>query len=363
MSTSDLNNKPVLINKDHLFFMVLAFLAVLLAMLAPMFLPGRFYNDARIITLDLYNEIGWIDSYPLTMAFYKYTGLRLLPYWLVGFIQLTILFWALFKIGVPNGFSRLSLKNALVWISFFILAIYTSMPSKEFINFLVVALIPGFLYKIYKSQSRFAVLSCLLLIVFGLLFRVYFVLIPVLSLLFYGLGKLRLKTKIAFVFGLGIFAVIVMSLSYSFIKGPYLSEISREAVNNERRFSPEAASMIEPPLNVNTWYGEAVSISYGFFTVNVPVNGLKFLGKPQILAFVIWQLMLFAFLIWGFANSLRKQQTYPRMLWIFYFLMAYFIVQGVFEPDLGSAIKHKIGILPLIYVALYYDYFRKDIPV
>jgi hypothetical protein len=41
--------------------------------------------------------------------------------------------------------------------------------------------------------------------------------------------------------------------------------------------------------------------------------------------------------------------------------ICFFIVQGIFEPDLGTSIRHKIGLFPLIYFALYYEDFRKDI--
>ncbi len=343
--------------------MGLAILAIILGVSAPLFLPSRFYNDAFILSVDLYNEIGWWGSYPLTIAFYKYTGLKLLPYSVVGFLQLSILFYVLYRMGVPSGFRKATLKNMTTWISFLLLAIYVSMPSKEFVNFLFVAIIPIIFFRKVKSYSKF-ILSCLLAFtLLGLFYRPYYLMIPVLSVLFYAISRIRLVNKTLYIVTFGLFAVIFISLSYGFIKGSYLSEISRELVNEERILSSEASSKIEPPLEVNTWYGEAVSITYGFFTVNIPVDGIRFITKPQILAFVIWQLSLFGFLLWGFANALRNQKYYPRMLWVFYFVLAYFIIQGVFEPDLGSAVKHKMGVLPLIYFTLYYDYFRKDIPV
>ena len=362
MNELDLH-KTRYLNKDYLFFACLVILAVIIGVSAPLFLPDRFYNDAFILTVDLYNEIGWWSSYPLTIAFYKYTGLKFLPYALVGFLQLSILFYALYKIGVPSGFRKLTAKNGVVWLSFLLLAIYVSMPSKEFINFLFVAVIPIIFLKKIKSNSIF-ILCCLLwFILFGSIYRLYYLMIPILSVLFYVVSRIRLKNKLVFTFFIGLFAAIFMSLSYGFISGSYLSEISRDRVNDERLFSTEASSKIEPPFEVDSWYGEAASITYGFFTVNFPVNGLRFLLKPQILAFVVWQLILILLLLWGYANCLRKQKQYPRMLWIFHFTMAYFIIQGVFEPDLGSAVKHKMGFLPLIYIALYYDYFRKNIPV
>jgi len=56
-------------------------------------LPKRFFNDAAVIALEKGNEIGFLGSYPLTILFYKVTGLRYLPlpFPLIALIQYPIL--------------------------------------------------------------------------------------------------------------------------------------------------------------------------------------------------------------------------------------------------------------------------------
>ncbi len=102
--------------------------------------------------------------------------------------------------------------------------------------------------------------------------------------------------------------------------------------------------------------------SDGFMAVNVPiVEAIKHILSPQVLAFVLWQLLIFYILFVRFSRCLKNRKQYQFELWILLILFAYFIVQGIFEPDLGTSIRHKIGLFPLIYFALYYEHFRKDI--
>ena len=51
---------------------------------------------------------------------------------------------------------------------------------------------------------------------------------------------------------------------------------------------------------------------------------------------------------------MSKEPIDQNKVWLFHILFGYFMVQGIFEPDLGSSIKHKIGVLPLIYEAVFY---------
>ena len=74
-----------------------------------------------------------------------------------------------------------------------------------------------------------------------------------------------------------------------------------------------------------------------------------------MLIFVVWQILLFCTLIYYYRNAYKSKTLYNHELWVFHLLFAYFIIQGIFEPDLGSAVKHKLGVFPLIWLAMYYD--------
>lgn len=348
----------LVIQKKKLIFLLLSMGTVFVGCISYYFLPERFLYDAMTIVTDRYNEIGLVGSYPFSMWFYKYTGLGALPFPLVALIQLPILLFVIYRLGVPDRFYFLNLKNLTVYISLAILAIFVSMPSKEFINFLVMAIIPFMLSRKRYSRTTVVLLSMMILVGFGLWFRLYYVLIPVLSLAMFMVAKIKIPNKTFAVMVLGLFVVFCLSLSYGVVKGQFLSQSTREHLNDEREGSEDANSMITSPFPADTWYGEGFGITYGFFSVNLPVNGLKFLLKPQIIAFVLWQLVLFILLLACFDACLKKKRYYSYEVWGFYFLFSYFIVQGVFEPDLGSAMRHKMGMFPLIYFALYYDYFR-----
>lgn len=349
------------IKKSMATFMVLFIANLFVAVTAFYILPKRFFYDSAIIALDKGKEIGFLGSYPLTILFYKVTGLRYLPFPLIGLIQFPILAYVLYKIGVPNNFHKLNVKNILVYLGFFMMAIFMSMPSKEFITYLYVAIIV-FLYRNEKiSYGKSIALSMFLLVLFGVFYRPYFLLIPIIAFVMYAVSFINFKNKTIVTLFYGLLIVVFLSLGYGMLKGHYFSESSREIVNTTRINISDANSMIVSPVKPDTWYGETIGIVYGFFTVNVPLNGLKYIFSPQIITFIIWQLFLFYILLVRFSKCLKDREKYKYELWILLILFSYFIVQGVFEPDLGTAIRHKIGVFPLIYYALYYEHFRKKL--
>ncbi|WP_281231278.1 hypothetical protein [Flavobacterium gelatinilyticum] len=350
-----------IIKKSTASFLLIALANLVVAFSTFFVLPPKFFYDSTIIIYDKYNEIGYLGSYPLTILFYKVTGLRYLPFPLIALIQFPILMYVLYQIGIPASFEKVNIKNGIVYLGIFMIAIFIAMPSKEFITFLYITPIILLCKNRQYSFQKTVILSIFLLVLFGALYRPYFVLIPVIAGGMYLISFINFKNKTLTTIFYGLLIAFFLSLSYGVLKGKYFSEMSREVVNKERIGSADANSMITPPLKPDTWYGEAVAIFYGFFTVNLPVNGLKHILSPQIILFVLWQLLLFYILLVRFAKCLKEREYYKYELFIFFILFSFFIVQGVFEPDLGSAIRHKIGIFPLIYFTLYHEYFRKEL--
>jgi hypothetical protein len=351
----------LIIYKNKVAFLSLFLFLLLIAALTPYFLPERFFYDADTIVTDPYNEAGFIGSYPLSMLFYKVTKLRGVHYSLVAILQFPILFFILYKIGIPRNFYAITIKNGVVYLAMLMMAVFIAMPSKEFLTFIYVSVI------VFLFQSRLPYwlslsLSFLLMVLFGAFFRPYFILIPIIAIGMFLLSYIKLKNKNVVVVSYGLLIAVFLSLSYGLIKGEYFSASTREGINDTRINAEASNSLIISPVDTDTWYGETVGIIYGFFSVNLPINGLKHILLPQIVAFIIWQLLLFWILIVRFSWCLKERKKYKYELWVLLIIFAYFIVQGVFEPDLGSAVRHKIGMFPLIYYALYYDDFRKKIP-
>lgn len=152
-------------------FILIVIICVLFGLIFPFVLPERFYADARPIVLDLYNEKGLIGSYPFTMLFYWITGLGKLPFSIVALIQLPILFFLLWLIGIPNRFAQINIKNCLIYLSFLMVSVFIGQPSKEFITFIFAAIIVYLFQYKYFSFGVAILFSSILFIIFGGFFR------------------------------------------------------------------------------------------------------------------------------------------------------------------------------------------------
>lgn len=349
-----------LIKKNKAVFIGLFFCNLLVAFLTPYILPDRYFNDTVIIVFDKGREIGWFGSYPFAIMFYKLTGLRHLSFFLIALIQFPIVTYILYKIGVPHNFHKLNVKNILVYIGLLLLGIHMSMPTKEFITFLMFCTIP-FIFQSNK-KAVFKIAFSLILIACFSFFRPYYLLMPIFAVGMYLLSFIKFEHKTVSIIFYGILIAIFLSLSHGVIKGEYISKQTRENYVVENIIKKNINTAVVSPISQDSWYGEAFGIVYGFMAVNVPViEAIKHILSPQVLVFVFWQLLLFYILFVRFSRCLKNRKQYQFELWTLLILFAFFIVQGIFEPDLGTSIRHKIGLFPLIYFALYYEDFRKDI--
>jgi hypothetical protein len=288
--------------------------------------------------------------------FYKITKLKYLPFFLIALIQFPITAFILFKIGIPINFHKINVKNILIYIAFFLLAIYMSMPTKEFITFLLFSSIP-FIFQSKIANKKKIIFSLILIASFSF-FRAYYLLIPIFAIGMYLVTFIHFEKKtIATVF-YGIIIAIFLSFSHGIIKGEFLSKLTRQDYAEVNANSVN--TIILSPIPQDTWYGEAFGIIYGYVSVNIPIGqALSHLLSPQVLAFAIWELLLYYILIARFSRCLNNKKDNYLELWILLILFSYFIVQGIFEPDLGTSIRHKIGFLPIIYFAIYYEHFKR----
>ncbi|CAL2090782.1 conserved membrane protein of unknown function [Tenacibaculum sp. 190524A02b] len=346
------------VNKSKLTFLLLSLIGGVIAMMGFFFLPERFFFDTETILFDKYNEIGWVGSYPFTILFYRLTGIGNLHFSIIGLFQYSIVTYLTYRIGVPKKFDIITAKNIITYLSFVMVAVFLCMPTKEFINYIYLSMVVLILKNQKFRFKKTVFLVLLLLVFFGVFFREYYILIAFLSLIFWAVSKINIKNKRIATIAYGLITAICISLSYGIIKGQFISNKTRESYNLSRINGEASNSMIMSPIDTEYWYGESFGIIYGFFSVNLPVNGLKHIFSPQILAFILWQLLIFIILFIRYERCLKKGVFNNQEIWIFYILFSFFIVQGVFEPDLGSAIRHKMGFFPIIYFALYYDKFQ-----
>lgn len=346
---------------NKLQFYLLFALSLILGVIFPYILPKRFFLDAGLIVLDPGNEKGWIGSYPISMMFYHVTKLGKLPFSVVALIQLPILYLILRFIGIPERFQIFTIKNILVYLSFLMMAVFIGQPSKEFFTFIFIGIIVLLFQRKELSLGICLLISFMMFFIFGAIFRPYFAFIPIISFGIFLITRIRFKNRWLLGISTGIAVIVLLSFSYSLVKGQFFSGMSREAINLERMNQDNADTMIISPIPPTNIFGEAFATVYGFISVNFPINALKFYYKPQVIAFVFWQLLLTWIVIVRFGYLLKDFGKRKKEFWLMLFFLAYLMIQAIFEPDLGSAVRHKIGLLPLIYFLLYYDEFKRKL--
>ncbi|MGV0922666.1 hypothetical protein [Empedobacter tilapiae] len=347
---------------NKLTFLLISVIILVFSIIFPLILPEKFYFDAKHIILDPYDEKGLLGSYPFTMFFYWITGLSKLHFSFIALFQVPFLFLLLWIIGIPFNFSQANIKNCVIYLSFFMLAVFIGQPSKEFITFVFAAIIVYTFQNKYFSLGISILLSSILFIVFGGIFRPYFICIPIVAGSIYLITRIKFTNRWLMSLFLGITTIVFLSFIYKMGKGEFLSEMSREGINALRLESRDenADTMIVSPIPVTNIFVEAFATIYGFIAVNFPINAFRFFYKPQVVAFVIWQILLTWIIVVRFGYLLKEFPNRKKDLWLMCILLAYFIIQGIFEPDLGSAVRHKIGMLPLIYYLFYYDKLSKQ---
>ena len=344
------------LSKNQILFVTIAFISIVLGVFAHQLLPEKYYYDAVLIAIDPYNQKGFINSYPVAMMFYDIFFLNKLSYPILAIFQLLIIFYCFYRLSIPKNFTRLYLSNILIWSALIALSIYISMPSKEFINILFIFLIAFILKSIQLRQKIKITIILVLFVLFGLWYRIYFIMIPILAVTSFMVFRLKIRKKIIVSIFVSVLAAIFMSVSYAVVSGEYMSESTREELNEKRKGRQDSQTLILSPVKTNNAIGEAVGIMYGYVTVNLPFESLiKFYYKPQVILFSIWQILLFYVLIIKFNKAGKESNSvYDERLWLFHIVFSYFVIQGVFEPDLGSSIRHKFGVLPIIYQAIFY---------
>lgn len=347
------------ITKSKFIFFSFAFLGLITAICSSYVLPKKYFSDALTIIHNPWNLKGIVGSFQLSIFFYSVTGMRWMPFPMVAILQYPIIIYILVKMGIPSNFDKIRVNNCLMYFAFFLLGIYISMQTKEFITFLFCTLIV-LICKMKNHIITNRIIVCILLIIFSLVFRSYYFLVLIITLLFSVLHLIRITNNVYILFLYGLLLIILISLAYGYVKGDYMSYQTRTELNQVRLDDPkireEAKSVIMSPVSSDTWYGEAVSILYGFMVVNIPFNSIFSLA-PQVVVFAIWQIFLFCCLSLRFKKRLKLKKS-DNIRWIYYIVFSFFIVQGLFEPDLGSSIRHKAGIFPLIYFILFDDVYK-----
>lgn len=332
------------IRKTPLALAAVLLLGVAVTLAGPSFLPQNYYFDAVTVRLALNapTDEAVTESFASTAMFYRVLGFDWLwPHALAGIVSFLIVFIAT---AWSSGIGRARWHPALmalvaVWIV--PLAVFDGTYSKEVVALLVVATMGALFHSL-----RGIVAAALLGLAYAWLFRSYWGIVIALWLTLLATG--RLGWPWAARLGMAVIAVACLSAVAHEHLDIYLSD-GRTVTTEGREGDPFQATLLVNAMPNTSVATDVANSLLGWLALIVPVYVLS-LGGLQHIGFAVFQACNTAMFV-ALAVRLRHQRDW-RVLAASSFCVAYSLVQGMFEPDLGSFLKHETNLLPLYFYLL-----------
>lgn len=349
------------IKKSTLYLFLLFIEGIIIISLSKYFLPEKYFYDSNTI-LSYFNYRGPLisfDSYLNTARFYKLFGFEHFPSNLfAGLFNYILFFFFIIKIiRITN--SRISDLLFIFMLTWNIpVSIYLGQFSKEIVSLIVIGIQ---LLLIHYKVRYYKTLIILLILIYGILFREYWIIIIYFTLILYlvfnkGIDinkKVFLKIGKVSSFLLFYSGVFILFLAVTYILNRYLTD-ARTLVNVDRLNSADAVTIIQNTFINTNFITDMLNWLIGWLQLLFPFN-LFFVSSYSSLLFMIWNIINIFVFIYIFKKTRSYMIKNKEISWSLAWVISFSLVQGMFEPDYGSYFKHEISILPyFLYIYLIY---------
>jgi len=194
------------------------------------------------------------------------------------------------------------------------------------------------------------VLAAGIAMLYALGFRTYWAVIVVLYLVLMAGWQMGLgwPARLALV----ALAILPLSLASESFAGLWLSD-GRTVVVEAREGDPDSATLLFNRWPNTSPLTDLANATAGWLTLVLPFHLLT-LGAVQHIAFALFQFANTAIFVRAAAALPRPQRGAPVSpdAWLgasaAAWCVAYTVVQGMFEPDFGSFVKHEANLVPML---------------
>lgn len=333
-----LNSQNIRISVLH--FYILAASSFTITLFSPKLVPSQFTRDSELYANRISSAItGYDDTYQVVANFYKFFGIT------ENNLILRILAWFLFYtvIAVALRVRRITSLNLSTYLTssiyFLLIPFYGSVLTKETI--IGIFLIPYFIFKNTHPGSNSIFLPIFLILVYAIILRNYYFL-TLSFFLFYKVIGLRLSSSIVRALSpiilLGILATLEARLGF-------LSKMGYGEVFNIRmKIQMGLKFAANSRINQNSTNSSFFNNIENYFQI-----WMQFVSPVRLLHFSFYSFAIFLIVVY-----ISISFTFPFILARSFipveviFLFSYFAVALIFEPDLGSYVRHSFPFLTFV---------------
>jgi len=337
---------PLRIRKSLLAWLSLLPLGLAAVAVLPDFLPIHYTIDAQLIRDYIVREanhleLGVGEFYANTAYVYVMFGVGAHP--LLGGMFTYVTAWLSVFVALAvaaNGGRFWLWWPACGW--HLLLVIFTCMHSKE------VHAMPALALALVLCGRRFtwrrvAAIGVVVLL-YALYFRYYWALVGLLAASFIVLrhrvtDPKRLALAMAAVY-------VLMFVAYHAVTNDYLTAI-RVVLTANRDVDLFSDSVFYNSLDADSVLNDIFNAAFGFVRLVMPF-ALLAIGKPQYFLFIAWEVANVVAFAWLFARAWRSPETDARTAFAAAWILAFTLVQGIFEADYGTFLRHQTTLLPAL---------------
>lgn len=325
-------------------FLMLLMVMIVVAMIKEYVMPAYYFYDQQTIFEIMKTTFSFMpgNSYGSSAYFYRILGFEKSSVFFALISSILIMGTYIFILIKVRGGS-LNLVDLGVFLFFIFLSVINlTWQNKDFIVFLVM--LP--LLITFSSRATGLIIWTALAIVYAYYFRTYWFLF---LLEFYGLwiASRFVKTGKG-LFVLCLLSMFALSILVSAILGVDVDSF-RTSVNEVRLDSgQEGTNTIITP-----WVGGGnpllgwINISITWITFFVPFP-LILLLSPYYLVISFFIIMMFR-RIWQVIDRIMADKSYPLLTVYSLMIIAFTVIQSMFEPDYGSYVRHLAPFYPLMF--------------
>lgn len=330
-------NNLILKKADSIFVFSLGIiLCIGVAFFKESIFPEKYFFDSLTLQHGIENPIRQrLDqSFSNTANVYRFFHID--KFFLAPVLALVVYFLVIFKLFKNYSVNYISLLSYALIVTYSAIAmVYMATYSKDFVLFIIVVV--PFVY----LEKRALVVWSVFVLIYAYFFRSYWFITIALfwTIKFFIVGKPKLLPWVIPLF------YFLISFVYNYIFGTPLSLI--RYLTNVDRDAESAQTAIAIFIKGDNFVLEAANFFVTLIFLIVPIP-LLLLGKP----FYIILTLLIAVFFFNFIKLYIKEYANKNYSNIFSFVIAFMLVQSLFEPDYGSFVRHLSPIYPLIFVCI-----------
>lgn len=324
-------------SKDtYLIFVLGVLLCAFIAFMKEYIFPEKYFFDS--FTIQNLIEHPYKDSgdqaFVNTAKFFNL--LHIDRYFWAPIIAIISYFFAIIALFKKYNVEVVSFSKFLLMVAYSSMAmVYISTYSKDLVLFLII-IIPFILL-----EKRYLFFWIFFVVFYASFFRSYwFITIAIFFIIkFFVVKKPKLLLLTI------VFYYVAISFVYHYIFGTSLSMV--RYITNLDRDAESAQTAIDIFIKGNNFFIEAANFLLTLVFLVIPIP-LVLLAKPF---YIILALLIIVF-FYNFIKLYFKEYNNKEYTNIFSFVIAFMLVQSLFEPDYGSFVRHLAPLYPLIFVCI-----------